>query len=261
MRTIGKISIGAAAIATVLGTTTLVDAAPQGAPAPDVIASALPGSVVVIQQCDGETVINQSQGLLKIERPNSTSGTISVDVTYSGSLVDTADLEPLPDPVVIEAGDDSTILPVEASAPGDVTLTIEPGDGYVVGEPASATSEIAAEGSEFGCQDETVETVDLGSQPTPYPVYDRFGFGVGDSTLVIEGELPPGLLYAIDGTWSGAATTLGTFEFTACYQIGDLCGLELPFRITVVDAGPIPPVVVPGPAPATPVPGRATFTG
>lgn len=261
MGTIEKITIGAIALAAMLGTATLVDAAPRGAAPPDVVASALPGSVLVIQECDGTTTVNASQALLKVERPNATSGTISVDVTYSGSLVGTPDLEPLPDPVVIAAGDDSTILPVEATAPGDVTLTIEPGDGYAVGDPASATAEVVAEGGEFGCQDTTVETIALGTQPTPYPVYDRFGFGVGDSTLVIQGELPPGLDFAIDGSWSGAATELGTYEFTACYQLGDVCGLQLPFRITVVETGPIPPVTAPGPAPATPLPGRATFTG
>jgi hypothetical protein len=261
MRVTKQVAVGAIAAVAALGTATLVEAAPRGAAPPEVIASALPGSVVVIQQCDGEVVVNGSQGLLKVERPNATSGTISVDVTYSGSLVGTPDLEPLPDPVVIEAGEDATIVPVEAIAPGDVTLTIEPGDGYVVGDPSSATSEIAAEGSEFGCQDETVETIELGAQPTPYPVFDRFGFGVGDSTLAIEGAVPPGLTFNQDGTWTGTASTLGTFEFTACYLIGDVCGLELPFRITVVDAGPIPPVEVPGPPPATPVPGTANFTG
>ncbi|MEZ5137263.1 MAG: hypothetical protein R2702_06225 [Acidimicrobiales bacterium] len=261
MRTSRKIAIGSIAAVAALGSATLVAAAPEGAPLPDVVASALPGSVVVIQQCDGEVIVNQSQALLKVERPNATSGTISVDVSYSGSLVGTPDLGPLPDPVVIEAGESSTIVPVEADAPGDVTLTIEPGDGYAVGDPASATADVVAEGSDLGCQDPTVETIQLGAQPTPYPVYDRYGFGVGDSTLVIQGELPPGLGFDIDGTWSGAATTLGTFEFTACYQLADFCGLQLPFRITVVDAGPIPPVIVPGPAPATPVPGTPDFTG
>jgi hypothetical protein len=261
MRVTKQIAIGAVAAVAALGTTTLVEAAPQGGAPPGIIASALPGSVVVIQQCDGDVAVNGSQGLLRVERPGAAAGEISIDVSYSGSLVGTADLEPLPDPVVIESGEQAAIVPVEATAPGDVTITIEPGDGYDVGSPASATAEIAAEGSEFGCQDETVETIELGAQPTPYPVYDRFGFGVGDSTLVIQGELPPGLTYGIDGTWSGAATALGTFEFTACYRIGDVCGLELPFRITVVESGPIPPVELPGPPPATPVPGTATFTG
>lgn len=260
-----RITRGAVAAAIALGWAALAPtgatAAPAGAAPPALVASALPGSVSVIPQCDGEAIVQRSGGLLKIERPNNTSGTLMVNVTYSGSLVGTDDLGPLPDPVEIPVGETSAIIPVEASAPGDVTVTIDAGDGYSIGEPASATSDIADSGGAFGCQAEVVETIDVGTSPAALPIYDQFGFGVGDSSLQIDGELPPGLTYNIDGSWTGAATTLGTYEFTACYAIGDFCGLEIPFRITVVEVSADDPVLPPAAPPAAPVTSDPSYTG
>lgn len=236
-----------------------VGASPTGTAPPAVVVSALPGSVVTIPQCDGEVVVQESAGVLKVERPGDSAGTILVDVTYSGSLVPGTDYEALPDPVEIPAGQEATFLEVKATTPGWLNISVEPGAGYVVGRPSSATSNIVDSGGDFGCQDEVYEVILLGTAPTPLPIYDEFGFGVGDSTLVMSGDVPPGLTYGIDGSWSGVATELGPYEFTACYQIGDVCGLEIPFRILVVDeARPAP---LPLPTPATPVQGQPDFTG
>lgn len=234
-------------------------ARPTGAAPPRVTAAGLPGSFAIIPQCDGTTIEQASGGLLKVERTDM-SGELAIDVTYGGSLVAGTDYPALPDPVVIAAGETDAFLEVEALVPGTVTITVEPGDGYTVGDPATATSEIVDSGGDFGCQDEVVETIALGTTPTPLPIFDEYGFGVGDSTLELTGDVPPGLDYQADGSWTGAATELGTFEFTACYRIGDLCGLEIPFRITVVDEGPRP-APAPTPPPATPLPGTADFTG
>lgn len=237
-------------------------AAPAGAPPPTVVAAALGGSVTVITPCSGDPIVQRSAGLLKVERPGATSGDLAVDVSYGGSLQPGTDYEALPDPVVIQAGETATILTVAADAPGTVTLTVEPGEGYAVGSPATATTEIADSGGAFGCQDEVVETIALGTRPTPLAIYDTYGFGVGDSTLVVDGDVPPGLGYQQDGSWTGAATALGTYEFSACYRIGDFCGLEIPFRITVVEVDTSEPGLPPASAPpADAVPGRATFTG
>lgn len=235
-------------------------AAPAGAPPPTVVAAALDGAITVITPCQGDPIVQQGKGLLKVERPNATSGDLAVDVSYGGTLQPGTDYDALPDPVVIAAGEDATILDVSASTAGTVTITIEPGEGYAVGSPATATTTITDTGGDFGCQDEVVETIDLGTKPTALPIYDTYGFGVGDSTLVMTGDVPPGLTYQQDGSWTGAATTLGTFRFTACYQIGGFCGLEIPFRITVVEVDASDPTV-PAAPPAAAVPGRATFTG
>jgi hypothetical protein len=251
-------------------------AASQGAPPPDVIAEALNGIVSYLTPCEGDAQVAPGTGMLKVERPGNTSGTISVDVTYGGTLVPGTDYEPLPDPIEIPAGQSQNIVSFRATSGGTVTLTVEPGEGYEVGDPATATSTIGVSDIDAICPEEETLTVTVGGQPAAIPIYDRYGGAFGDTILEIDGDLPPGLRYTNDGGWDGAATAVGTYRFVAKYTLGDFAFLELPLKIVVVphDTGSTttttrrpttsstaPPAGRPAARPATPVKARADFAG
>lgn len=110
-------------------------------PPPTVTTDALDGAVTAFTGCDGETATSVNVGFAAIRRPDGTSGALSVDVSYGGALEAGVDYEPLPDPVVLGDGEASAILAITPTRPGNVTVTIEPGDGYLVGQPATSTVE------------------------------------------------------------------------------------------------------------------------
>jgi len=267
----------AALVAVVLGWTALVampaGAAPAGAPAADVIAEALGGTVNIFTPCEGEANVIPGNGLLKVERPGSIAGTISVNVTYGGTLVPGTDYEPLPDTVEIPAGESQTILFFDSANDGTVTLTVEPGEGYTVGDPATATATIGLSDIDAICPDEETLTTTVGSQPPAIPVFDRYGGAFADTIFEIEGDLPPGLDLGVDGSWTGTATTVGTYRFVALYTLGDFAFLELPLRVVVLPEGEVPTTTTRPPTssttsptrpparPATPVQAHADFTG
>ena len=273
--------MAAVLMAALLGWTALAaapaGAASGGAPPPEVIADSFDGTANRFTPCVGEPEIHRALGFLKVERPGNTSGTISVDVTYGGTLVPGTDYEPLADPIEIPAGESQTIVSFESITAGTVSLTVEPGEGYEVGDPATATSTISVSAIDAICADEETLTVTVGGQPPAVPIYDRYGGHFADTVLVIDGDLPPGLRYANDGSWSGAATTAGTYRFTAKYTLADFAFLELPLRIVVRpdDTGSTtttttrptttsttaPPAGRQPARPATPVKARANFTG
>jgi hypothetical protein len=248
------------AAASVLWCSQVVGAAPAGTAPPAVVAGALDGSVTQLTPCNGPTQTVGNPGFLKVERPGASNGTIAVNVSYGGSLTSGTDYDPLPNPIEIPAGDTQTLLAVEASATGTVSLTVEPGDGYVVGEPASATATFELAEVPTFCTEVIVETIEVGDAPTSFLVEEEFeGPPVADLAFEPEGEAPPGLSLERDGTWTGAATTEGTYEIAGRWCLAaSLCVIEVPWRITVVassDTTPTPP------APAAPVQGAATYTG
>jgi hypothetical protein len=51
---------------------------------------------------------------------------------------------------------------------------------------------------------------------------------------VTSGSVPPGLTLNSDGTWSGAPTTLGTYNFTVTAEDGFGCGVSQNYSLTVV---------------------------
>ena len=111
-------------------------AAPQGAPPPD--GDRRPARRRDHRPPPAATARTDHAGQRRVPRsrrgPNATSGTITVDVTYGGTLVAGADYEPLPDPVAIAAGQNAH-HPRDpcAHAAGTITMTVEPGAGYTVG--------------------------------------------------------------------------------------------------------------------------------
>ena len=266
---------GAAVTVLLLGATVApgpAGARRAGAPPPAVDAASLGGSINVYESCTGQQIRQPNFGLLKVERPNATSGTLSVDVSYSGSLVADTDYPALPDPVVIAVGETATFLDVKATKAGTVTLTVEPGSGYTVGSPASATTTISETVTKEVCRPELSQTIFVGQHPADIKIDDPFGGALGDTEFHLAGTLPPGTTYgqAPDSGWGGAATTPGTYRvvYTYCLGATSPCVLEQPLRILVLPQetlGPPsvtnPPTAPPAAPPAAPLPSTATFTG
>jgi hypothetical protein len=249
----------------------VADAAPAGSPAPTVIAAGLDTVITTFIGCDGQEDTQSGVGFLKIDRGlTNTSGTITVDVTYGGTLVPGTDYEALPDPVEIPAGQNATFLEIRASRAGTVTVTVEAGSGYTVGSPAAATSTTTERDFRAGCPDVIEETITVGERPTfvdPSNLSPAGG-AIYDANFAIVGDLPTGM--SVDGSLiSGTATTPGIFEYTFTYCLGPVCALEIPYRTTVVaalvgDPGPpgSEPETGPEAAPAAdPISGDATYTG
>jgi hypothetical protein len=259
-----KALVAVVASAAALWGAQVVSAAPAGNAPPGVVASGLGGSILELDSCNSPSQTLVNPGFLKVERPGASNGTIAVNVTYGGTLVAGTDYEALPDPIEIPAGDTQTVVPVEATAPGTVTLTVDPGDGYVVGDPATASITFEVTSPPIFCTEAVVETIAVGEQPTAILVEEQFpGPPLADTSFEPEGEAPPGLTLNRDGSWTGAATTVGTYEITGRWCIGGACVVEVPWRITVVAAGEptTPPTAPPAAAPATAVAGSADYTG
>lgn len=238
---------------------------------PTVTAAALDGSVITLQPCEGEDVVRTNVAVLKVERTGETTDALTVHVTYSGTIDPS-----LPTDIVIPAGEAASFVSFESTEPGSVTLTIDADAAYTPGEPSEAT--VAVRPTRFDAICETAaQTIDLGATPTSLDFEGRFGsaVGSGDATFELEGDLPPGLTLRRDGSFTGAATQLGTYDFTARYTLSDGLGdyeaAALDVTITVVAPQLVDPTVTSPPgspstdptsaSPALPLPGSATFTG
>ena len=260
-------TIGAAALLVAgIAVPAIADARPQGAPAPGVTASAINGTAVTFPDCDGSEHVEPSNAQFTVSRGTAFSGTIEIDVTYGGTLVPGTDYAPLPDPVVIPAGETEVVLPIDTTATGSVTLTLEAGTGYVVGDPATATSNLGASDAAHHCLPLQQETISVGDQLPPFDVLDAldvFPSYFKGFTLFIEGTLPTGITF--DNGFTGVAEVPGTYDYTMtwCVTPDGYCLVEAPFRVEVVTIDGSAPEL-PGPAPATPaapVGSSPTYTG
>jgi hypothetical protein len=204
---------------------------------PAVSAAALPGTITTFSPCVGEDQVTVNPAFIRVSRTGSTADALVVDVTYGGSLGAGVDYPALPDPVTIDAGSGFAISPVRATRGGTVTISIEPGAGYTATAPLTVEATITESRIAASCAapDEQVQTIEVGQTPVALPVNDTYGGALADATLGIVGDVPPGLSFAADGTWTGRATTVGTFTFTARYCLGtDTCVVEIPVTIVVV---------------------------
>ena len=222
---------------------------------PTVTTAALDGSIITSAGCDGDATVRSNPGMLVVRRSGDTSGPLDVAVSYGGTLTPGDDDDALPNPVTIAAGSDSTFFSIQPLRPGTVSLTVEGGAGYALGSPSTATVDVVPIAFDTDCPEGETRTIGLGETPAPIDIYGRFGGALADTTVLIEGDVPPGLTMLSDGSWQGAATELGTFRFTAKYCLGDQCALELPITIVVEAAGP-PPA-----EPAVAVTAEVSFTG
>jgi hypothetical protein len=222
---------------------------------PTVTTAALDGAIITSTGCDGDTTVRSNPGMLVVRRSGDTSGPLDVAVSYGGTLTPGDDYDALPNPVTIRAESDAQFFSIEARRPGTVSLTIEGGADYLPGTSSTATVEFVPIAFDTDCPEGESQTIGLGETPAPIDIYGRFGGALADTTVLIEGDLPPGLTMLSNGSWEGAATELGTFRFTAKYCLGDQCALELPITIVVGAASP-PPA-----EPAVAVTAEVNFTG
>lgn len=206
------------------------------------------------RDCDGDfhgedvlygTVLLVADTIATVETP--------VNISYSGSLAD--DLVNPPATATFEAdpdfGDIAFVdFELDALEAGDLTVTVEPGTGYVVGDPASYTMDVTLDEVAFvDCNTDLTEgigaaadqTIDVGDLPAQldiywgdgyvfdgegtirvgYAEYDGGSFGYQENgvyllpeeyTTPVVGSLPPGL-DLIRNMWRGGATTPGVSEF------------------------------------------------
>jgi hypothetical protein len=170
--------------------------------------------------CDGvRRVAHLSEGYAPVVRDDTgvvDPVPVEVGVSYTGDLAD--DLE---DPVSSESvgpqGEYSSIgLDTVSGATGTLTVTLEPGAGYVLGEPSSGSFTLTDDvhtladctaplALMWGAADQRIA---VGEQPGELGV-TLFGF----DELRVVGTLPPGLTLDEDALWVGTATTPGTYAF------------------------------------------------
>lgn len=273
------------------GVVTLVVVLVGGGPAPAQAPPALPVISVVdlalvldataYVDCDGvEHLAVLPAGVVFLERedpPTSAEETVEVGIAYAGDLAD--DLVGAPTSLTIEAGaylpSVRFDLPVEAS--GSLTISLTPGTGYELGSTSSVAATVdAATVVPFDCTapldlppGHTDQVIGVGGTPADLPeppVLDAYRYE-------IVGDRPPGLTFdGLNGRWSGAATTPGTYVLDVrSYQAWGFPGIDPSVRlylasaeVTIVVEGAAGPADRPptGVAPpATPVPAAARFTG
>lgn len=279
----------------VVGSVFLVGTAPAPAQAADPelgLGDAFPPSTFAYTDCEG--VVHRQddrEGLARFVLDEAPATTLTVPVTYGGSLADDL-VDPPTDVTFTPASVHGDLaLTFDAVAEGSLVVTPQPGAGYVLGpnlpltmvveDPLTVTDCAQDLGSPPDGADR--QTITVGERPDPLG-FVQVGGGSADgySTPVSGGAIPPGLVYTAD-VWSGAATTPGTYAFdvhlcqaTSQYlPFGDGPGvpavLDLPDPICfgtvdvtiVVEAArgladPPPTGVAP---PATPVRTAARFTG
>jgi hypothetical protein len=230
--------------------------------------------------CDGVRHIAHTWGGYTTVERDDTGVTdpepVEVGVGYSGSLAD--DLEaPVASHSTPPQGTYSSIqLDTVSGSLGTLTVTLEPGAGYVLGEPSSGSFTLTDEVETlmdctaplplmWGAAD---QRIGVGEQPGGLGVtlYDD------EDELRVRGTLPPGLILE-DARWVGTATTPGPYAFQVilCHGmlggIGDvpavLCGGTADVRIVVegpTGPGPSTPPSPIAPA-ATPVVAAVQLTG
>jgi hypothetical protein len=238
------------------------------------------GSGGSVDDCTGEPfVFIVDPGELTVSRPaDAVTDALTVTLSYDGDpdLTDT-----LPTEVVIPAGEASASIEVDGDSTytdSTVTATVSTGDGYAPGDPATATVEFPGMlVSDLACMFKANATISevtpVGAAPSTDladAVDDLRTDGI-DGAFVTDDPLPPGLSVDEDGVWSGAATTVGVYEFTGFLcDLTEFCGARIEVRIEVANAttASTTPVTTttrpasPSTAPAaTPVRATATYTG
>ncbi|HRW37795.1 MAG TPA: hypothetical protein P5254_08860 [Aquihabitans sp.] len=232
----------------------------QDPPRPVVSASATDGRDVQAIDCLGHPDPEPpTPGSFTLSRTGPTTDALEVDVDYqpTGSG--------LPDPVVIPAGAASATVELPPSM-AHLIVSLPAAAAYDVA-PATASLEIATLvvvadlGCNLGYVPEVRQVVLWGQ--APLPIEELAGAEDG-STLVVDGDLPPGTQLAADGTWTGVATELGTFEadVVACDAEG-WCATEIRLVVQVTDGDAPAPIPPEGPEPpaARPVTGSPALTG
>jgi hypothetical protein len=148
-RRIGRWLVRTAALATVGVLGRPVPIAAQQAP-PAVSASAEDGAITFVRACDGSEEVRPSAIVFFAVQFTDTPAP-RVTVSWSGSLATDGGVEQydgtiggLPDQLEFVPGDGQVAVGMFPTRAGDLTMTIEPGAGYVLGEHPSATAQVPA---------------------------------------------------------------------------------------------------------------------
>jgi hypothetical protein len=239
--------------------------APAQAADPVVTVTATQGSIFTAMDCRGQTRTDVTEPIIiTLTRSGDTSTPLVVNLSYAGVLASSSGLAST---FPIAPGESQAVFDAGAEAPGDLIVTIEPGNGYTVGSPGGAITTMSPGIADLGCNlgnVSTTQTVQLGTAPATVDVEDVAYNPPAGLARSIEGTVPPGTTFHLDGTWSGVTTELGTFRFSEFFCESDgWCPYRADIEVIVVDAGPIPPTQLPAPpaAPAEAVPGAPTLTG
>jgi hypothetical protein len=265
----------------------LVGSGPAPAQAADLpVISSIGGPFIIdtvaYVDCEGvEHLGDSTHGFMVLDRVDPSSSAlepVEVGVSYSGDLAD--DLVEAPASVTVSPADNvptvGFVLPPRTG--GSLTITLEPGPGYELGDQISGTATVGTDVRVLAdCTDlldlppEVVDqSIAVGEKPVDLPLpIDTIFFG-----YEIIGDPPPGLDLDHSYRWQGAATTPGTYALTVrlCDLVGrpglpqdaHICDGTAQVRIVVEGQGgtgpgndPTSPVA----RPATPVAAAATLTG
>ncbi len=228
--------------------------------------------------CDGvqhdDTLMNGYAEVVRDDTGVVDPEPVDVAVSYSGDLADDLDAPETVHPTPPADAYSSVSLLLPPRAFGTITVTLEPGPGYVLGDPSSGSVTLiddiptladctAPLALMWGAAD---QRIGVGEQPGGLGVtlYDDL------DELRVEGQLPPGLSL-VDGLWQGTATTPGTYAFRVTHCVAALPGFGTMPPVACIGRADVR-IVVEGPAgaapagpgtaaPATPVDAAARFTG
>lgn len=235
-------------------------AAPAQAPPPTVILDWSNGVVREEVDCKGalrDTPVEDLQFF--VDRTGDTSAPLEVSLTFSGSLASSSGLS---SPVTIPAGSDSVALPALGAPEGELSVTVQPSADYVIGDPGQGTATTSRVVVDLDCgagAEGNEQTVTLGSTPKPFDVELAAWFPPPHWARSVDGDIPPGTEFAVDGTWTGETTQLGTFRFREYFCDSDgWCPYRANFTVHVVPTGTVTPAPAP---PAAPVAAAPSFTG
>ena len=237
-------------------------AAPAQVAPPTVTLDWSDGVVREDQDCKGVERNTVEQILqFAVDRTGDTSAPLVVPLTFSGSL---ADAPGLTSPVTIPAGASQVLITPEGVTVGDdLTVEVQPSADYAIGDPGRGTATMSPLAVDRACGAGATgneQTVTLGSQPKPFDVEEAAWFPPPHWARSVEGDIPPGTQFALDGTWTGATTQLGTFRFREYFCDPDgWCTYRANLTVHVVPAGT--PPAPPTPPPAAPVASAPTYTG
>lgn len=162
--------------AVVLGTSATSPAQESGLPVVDVVDAIGPSSLGY-KDCEGATkTVEYLDGGVLLERSGDLAASLTVAITYSGSLAD--DLVEAPTEATFSSGSDQTpvFFAIDQLEDGDLVVTVEGGVDYEVGTTpsatvgASATPEIAADcGADLSIPAGSVDrqVIKVGQTPAP----------------------------------------------------------------------------------------------
>ncbi|MCU1352121.1 MAG: hypothetical protein JWM05_1330 [Acidimicrobiales bacterium] len=235
----GRALAATAVAALVAGPATVpAEAAPPApAVAPKVSITAQNPGYVTVRTCQGTTlpVTSPSFALTSATAPPS-AVQVRVHVT-GGSLVAGRDYAPLAPSVRIGRGDLGGTLPVPLKrvVRGTIAVSLDPGPGYGLGTPATATLAVKPS-NVLSCTVLPPFVIDASvgdAFPKAPLVAAHVPSELYDTVIQRVGNLPPGIQGQGTGPYSGRYTSPGTYRFRFDFALANLVLGQLGFTVHV----------------------------